>query len=175
MTRILIGAALVLLALMGLAVNDARRDAATLSKQVYAAAYTRDSLKARLAEAILKEAPARIDTVRQIVESVRTLRDSVLAFRTDTLLIERFVYRTDSLRVQCLACAALLDSIRVKYADENRATETYISMLRGEVSRAKRKRWQDRVAVGVGYGALRDGTMVRAGPVVAATIRVWPW
>lgn len=171
MTRVIIGACLVVMGLLTLAVYDARRD---LSQQSEVAAHTRDSLKARLAEAILNEAPARIDTVRQVVDRVTTLRDSVMTYRTDTLLIERFVYQTDTLRVQCLRCAALLDSIREKYAAEAHATETYISLLRGEVQRAKRKRLVDRVGLFVGYGAQKDGVDVKAGWQLGVGLRVFP-
>lgn len=161
----------------GIAECGARRETVAFTRQLSAASYTADSLKARLAEAIMSVKP-RVDTVRTIVTRTKTLRDSVVLNVTDTLQVLRYVWRTDSLRAECLKCAALLDTIQERYGDERRATNTYISLLQGEVHRvrvaAKRQSLTSRFGFSCGYGTIKVGSDLKAGPGCMASVRVFP-
>lgn len=163
----------VLLALALAGLKDARGKADQLSRNAQASAYSRDSVLNINAQLMMR-VPHVTDTVRQIVTTTRTLRDSVMVFKTDTLMLERYVWQTDTLRARCLQCAALLDTIKAQHADEQRATETFISFLQRDLREAKREHWYDRFSVGVGYGVTKIGSEIHAGPQVQFHIRAWP-
>lgn len=97
--------------------------------------------------------------VRRDAGKTVTLRDSVLVRLTDTLLIQEFVYRTDTLRVTCLRCAATLDSLRIASASLEdslaaRATDA-VQFAEAASRRQKRQQW-------LTYGALLGGVVAGA-------------
>ena len=107
----------------------------------------------------------RIDSVR-VVETVtrtKTLRDSVLRFKTDTQLVERLVHRVDTLEQRCLACTASA-SVVIHTVDTLRIVEG-----------RNNRRWTDRLGISGGYGfqLQKSGTGTH-GWQIGATIRVWP-
>lgn len=123
-----------IVAVLSWELREEQREHEGARRTIAAARYSRDSVLNINAQLMLR-VPHTVDTVRLVVEKVRTLRDSVMLRKWDTVLVERLVWQVDSLRARCLECAALLDTIRQKDADEKRATESYVSMLRGEVKR----------------------------------------
>lgn len=148
----------VLLAFAFVGLFDARkeRDEARQHEQI---------AQARYAEAVV-ESERVADTVVQTVTRTRTLRDSVLLLKTDTLAVERFVLQVDTLVVSCERCAAQLRTLRVVSDSLLAAKDARIASLKPT--------WRDRCGFVAGFGAIRDGTNVRAGPSVGVGCRVWP-
>lgn len=121
--------------------------------------------KARYAEEAVK-ADGVADTVIREVTKTRTLRDSILYYKYDTARVEEYVYRTDTLLVSCERCAAQLRAFRLVADSTLAAKDARIASLK--------PRFRDRCGLSVGVGAIRDGTVVRAGPAVGVGCRVWP-
>jgi hypothetical protein len=97
--------------------------------------------------------------VRRDAGRTVTLRDSVLVRLTDTLLIQEFVYRTDTLRLTCLRCAATLDSLRLTTGalQDSMAVRMTDAVQFAEAAgrRQKRQRW-------LTYGAFIGGAVLGA-------------
>lgn len=108
----------------------------------------------------------RRDSVEVVkyVTRTRTLRDTVLENLTDTLKVKEYVYQTDTLREKCMACIASASAL-------GRLGDSTIA-----VAGADRRRWYDRIGVGPGYGILfdRQSGVVRHGPTLTLTVRLWP-
>lgn len=156
--KTLVAALVVLLAFAFVGLKDARqqRDAAKAAEEI---------AQARYAEAAVQSERVA-DTVTRDVVKVRTLRDSVLLLKTDTALIQKFVYRVDTLVVSCERCAAQLRSFRIASDSLLRAKDLRIASLK--------PRWRDRCGVSVGYGVFAQSGIVRSGPNISLGCRAWP-
>lgn len=97
-----------------------------------------------------------LKTITRTIASVDTLRDSVLKHLTDTVLVERFVTRTDSALRACSALANDCAAFRSLTATREAAFEAKIHAL--ENGAIVRRRWYDgRLSIGPCAGIGRDG------------------
>lgn len=93
------------------------------------------------------------DTVRVVSRKTETLRDSVILRKSDTVMVERFVRQVDTLRVACLRCAALLDTLRL-------TSDSTIHALRIQVEAVKPS-WMQRNWLVPTVGGVLLGAWVR--------------
>jgi hypothetical protein len=135
-----------------------------------AAEVQRDIARARYAEAVTSVQPV-VDTVVREVTKTRTLRDSVLVRKTDTLLVEKLVYQVDTLILACERCAQQLLELRS-------SSEALVSALGNSnvalQKRLARQKLISRFGLYGGYGAQKDGTDVKVGFQVGVGVRLWP-
>lgn len=133
---------------LGVRADTARRDATAAEQKA-------SVWQARFAEEASKAQPVA-ETVRVRVASVRTLRDSLLVNLTDTVLVQQFIYRTDTLRVACLACAARLDSLRF-------TADTALASKDSVIRELRPSRWAKYKAPAAFVSGLVLGAFVRGG------------
>jgi hypothetical protein len=147
--------------------------------QARASVAAADIQKARYAEAVTQ---LKADTVRVTRWATRydTIRDTVDALlASDTVQtvpsywVRGLILASDSTIAACrdvvASSARATTACDSSLAAERRATLTYKNLY----ERA-RPRWRDRCGVFVGVSAVRDGSVVRAGPSVSAGCRVLP-
>lgn len=152
--------ALVIAIVVTLAWTDSR-----LTKYDRASKARESLLQDSLAKTILRVGADSVEVVRTVTQ-VRTLRDSVMVNKTDTMLVERMVYATDTLRIACGRCAESAGRLKV-WSDSS------IQFWKGRYELV-RPSWRDRLGVTVGYGITKDGTNVKVGPQVGVSVRVLP-
>jgi hypothetical protein len=122
-------------------------------------------LQDSLSRAILDSERDSVIVVKYATRTV-TLRDSLLINKTDTLLQERFILQTDTLRLNCMACVESAARLRV-WSDSS------IQLWKGRYE-SVRPTWRDRFGVHVGYGATKTGSDLKVGPQVGVSFRAWP-
>jgi hypothetical protein len=113
-------------------------------------------LQARVAEA---ETERRTDSVQVVKWATKTVtsRDTLLLHLTDTQKVKEFVYQTDTLRINCLACV-------VSAAKLSAANDSLVRLYR-----SVRPTWKDRFGLSVCYAPGQQGPIVGA-----ACAKVWP-
>lgn len=143
-----------------------------------AAQHTLDSTRVAHAQDFARY-KAGNDSLRSVVTSFNQ-RIALVKVDAETLLVPRetFVYVTDTLVPKCEQCAARLDSAMERTADERRAANLYIDGLQAELARVRqiqsRKALTSRFGVSVGYGVMKVGEDVKAGPMIGLTVRAFP-
>ena len=126
----------------------------------------------------------RVDTIADTVTRVRAVLRVDTLWRHDTThvagdTVQRTLVPTSTLgRMDAAlrACGRLASSVVPLHA----ACDSLVAAANDRTAAvqakldAERPRWYDRIGINAGYGVMQDGTVVRAGPVLAISVRVWP-
>lgn len=151
--------------------NEAREKRRAAESALRAKTVETAKWKARYAEAAT-HVTTRTDTVRVRVTKYQTLRDSVVI--TDTV-IQKLVYAADSAIAECVNLATACEVLRVRADSLIEALTIERDGWRRIYEKAAYPPWwRTRCGLYLGYGAVRAGREVFAGPSVAAGCRVFP-
>lgn len=122
-------------------------------------------LQARVAEAETQRVVDSVEVIKRVTVT-KTLRDSVLLRLTDTVLVQKLVYQTDTLAETCLACVASAARLKVSYDSLTRFQDSLL--------RSRRPSWKSRFGISCGFSLVKVGVDVKAGPSCGASVRVFP-
>lgn len=152
--------------------HDVRvRNEARLQDQLRGAKATTTQWQAKYATA-----SARVDTVTVTVvrwaSRTDTLRDSVLAHLTDTVVVKQYVQAVDSTVKACRDLVSDCARFRVTADSTIRAVSTERDVAL-KLASANRHSWFSRCGLLVGYGTPVTGA-IRGSALVGAGCRVWP-
>lgn len=140
--------------------------------------HTRDSILARNAEREVRYM-ADADSLRGVIRKFGSLSQRVIT-RADTVLVPvpTWKYVVDTLTPKCEACAARQDTIaedrKAERASWWKVEQRYIDDNARLRKKLDRQSFTSRLGVSCGYGVVKVGPDVKAGPGCMASIRVFP-
>lgn len=152
-----------------------RSDAPPDSPELRAALHTADTIRARSVEREMR-ALASNDSLKLIIRGYKAAPPTKLITRADT--VAHIIYVRDTLVPACEACSARQDSLAADRAAERRAWFRVDSLRVVEYAGLRRKiargKLTSRIGLSCGYGVMKVGNDVKAGPTCGVSIRVWP-